>query len=145
MSPPLLEWYADPADAEPATRVDFGARRAGDPEVDGTLHLYNDRDGTGAATATGVRYTTYDDRELRESSTLVVERWLDVILADHDGTGEQAGPKRVGGSDPQHQLDLSGFPLASGAYYELAFTHVTTEDSERGLHQYVHAVHYQYT
>lgn len=145
---PVIEWYEAPEAPQPVGACDYGVVDAGARSPAKRLFLYNNKGGNGASTATDLRYSTFDDAGGGEAGDVVAGRWLEVRLVSADGepaTDPDGGFRAVGGADPAHQKDLSGFPLENGAYLELETRVAVPPSPAAGRRDFVQRIEFKFT
>lgn len=145
---PVIEWYESVEAPAPLASCDYGIVDAGVRSAPKRLFLYNNKGGSGASTATDIKYTTFDDVSgEHQRADVVAQRWLEVRIVSHDGelvADPDGGFKAVGGAQAAHKKDLSGFPLANGAYLELETRIAVPAEPAAGRRSFVQRLEFKF-
>lgn len=145
---PVIEWYESPDALEPLSSWDYGTVDAGARSAVKKFFLYNNKGGSGASTATDVKYTTYDDAGGGETEDVVTQRWLEVRIVSDDGVAVQdpdGGFKGVGGAQETNKKDLSSFDLENDSYVELETRVAVPANPAAGPRSFVQRVEFKFT
>lgn len=148
MADPILEWYEGPEAPAPLASWDYGTVDAGTKSAPKKLFLYNNKGGSGASTATDLKYTTFDDAGGGESEDVVKDKWLEVRILTDNGqavSDPDGGFKPVGGAQAANKKDLSAFPLANGEYLELETRVAVPPNPAAGQRSFVQRVEFKFT
>lgn len=146
MTDPVIEWYESPEAQTPLSSWDYGTVDAGARSAVKKFYLYNNKGGSGASTATDVKYTTYDDADGGETEDVVKDKWLEVRIVTDDGepvADPDGGFKAVGGS--QAKKDLAGFAIENGSYLELETRIAIPANPAAGPRSFVQRVEFKFT
>lgn len=148
MVDPVIEWYESTGAATPLSSHDYGTVDAGAESAIKTFFVYNNKGGTGASTATDVKYTTFDDANGGETEDVVTEKWLQVEIKSDNGTAvtdPDGGFKAVGGSTDANKKDLSTWDIENDTYLEIDTKVVVPADPDAGQRNFVQRVEYKFT
>jgi hypothetical protein len=146
MADPVIEWYEAPDAAAPLASWDYGTVDAGTRSPPKKFYLYNNKGGSGASTATDVKYTTFDDASGGEAADVVAQKWLEVRIVSDNGvqvSDPDGGFKAVGGA--QARKDLSAFNVENNSYLELETRVAVPANPAAGARSFVQRVEFKFT
>jgi len=146
MADPVIEWYEAPNATAPLASWDYGTVDAGTTSPPKKFYLYNNKGGSGAATATDVRYTTFDDATRGETGDVVAQKWLQVRIVSDNGNpvaDPDNGFTSVGGG--ASKKDLSAFNLENNTYLELETRIAIPPNPAAGQRSFVQRVEFKFT